>query len=78
MPRAPSRVNWTDHALVKAALLGLARADVEDAVLEGHGQRGRNPRSADWLVPLGRYVVAYNHPDREDDAAARIVTVWKA
>jgi hypothetical protein len=78
VPRTPSRVNWTDHALTKAALLGLARADVEDAVLAAHRRRSRNPRSADWLVSVGPYVVAYNHPDRDDPEAARIVTVWRA
>lgn len=78
MGQAPGRVNWSDHALAKAELLGLARTDVEDAVRSGHGRRARNPRSADWLVRFGRHVVAYNHPDWEDPEAARIVTVWRA
>jgi len=78
VPGTPSRVNWTDHALTKAAVLGLARADVESAVLTGHRGRSRNPRSADWLVSFGPYVIAYNHPDRDDHEAARIVTVWRA
>jgi hypothetical protein len=59
-------------------MLGLARADVEGAVLSGHRRRSRNPRSADWLVSFGPYVIAYNHPDRDDHEAARIVTVWRA
>ena len=57
---------------------GLARADVEEAVRSGHARRARNPISADWLVRFGRHVVAYNHPDRDDREAARIVTVWRA
>jgi hypothetical protein len=77
MPRAPSRVNWSDHALTKAELLGLARADLEETVLSAHGRRARNPRSADWLVSFGQYVIAYNHPDGDDPEAARIVTVWR-
>ena len=59
-------------------MLGLARAEVENAVLTGHRSRSRNPRSADWLVRFGHYVIAYNHPDRDDHEAARLVTVWRA
>lgn len=77
MPRAPSRVNWTDHALTKAELLGLARADAEEAVRAGHARRARNPRSADWLVGFNRYTIAYNHPDGDDAESARIVTLWR-
>ncbi len=78
MPRAPVRLDWSDHALAKAELLGLARADVEEAVRSGHARRARNPKSADWLVRFGRHVVAYNHPDGDDPEAARVVTVWRA
>jgi hypothetical protein len=55
-------VEWTEHALVKAQILGIARADVEDTVLARHRHRSRNTRAADWLVAFGRLVVAYNHP----------------
>jgi len=47
MPPAPRRVRWTDHALEKAALLGIALTDVEHAVIEQHHRRRRNARSAD-------------------------------
>lgn len=67
---------WTDHALVKAQLLGIARLDVEDAILSGHDRRARNARSADWLVQSGRLVVAYNHP-AGDEMTALVVTLWK-
>jgi len=54
-------VEWTDHALAKAQLLGISRADVEDAVLERHERRSRNTGTADWLVVSGRIAVAYNY-----------------
>jgi hypothetical protein len=43
-------VVWTDHALAKTELLRIARADVEDAVLNGHRNRSRNTGAADWLI----------------------------
>jgi hypothetical protein len=46
----PRLVEWTDHALVTAQLLGVPRADIEEAVLSRHGQRKRNTGAADWLV----------------------------
>ena len=73
---APTTVIWTDHALVKAQLLGIARSDVEDAVLGGHDRRVRNVRAADWLVRSGRLVVAYNHP-AGDEMTALVVTLWR-
>jgi hypothetical protein len=74
---APSRVVWTAHAAEKARRLGLPPGAVERVVLERHRERGRNPRAADWVVLEGRLVVAYNHPDRRDRTAARIVTLWR-
>jgi hypothetical protein len=69
-------VQWTEHALVKADLLGIARVDVEAAVLTGHHQRSRNTGAADWLVVSGRLVVAYNFP-ADDELTARVVTLWR-
>ena len=77
MPLAPRRVRWTDHALEKAALLGIARSDVERVVVERHRTRRRNARSADWMVTSGRLVIAYDHPDHHDVITARIVTLWR-
>lgn len=77
MPPAPRRVRWTDHALEKAALLGIVRTDVEQAVIEQHHRRRRNPRSADWLLGAGRLVIAYDHPDYADVTSARIITLWR-
>ncbi len=73
----PRTVRWTDHALAKADLLAIARADVEQVVLDGHHTRRANTGAADWLVRSGRLVVAYNHPDQDDDMAALIVTLWR-
>jgi hypothetical protein len=58
--RAPSVITWTDHASAKAQLLGIARADVEHAVLGGHHERTRNTGAADWLLRSGRLAIAYN------------------
>ena len=73
----PIRVAWTDHALVKARALGVAQADIEAAVLEGHPARRRNAGAARWRVSSGRLVVLYDHPDRDDESTARVVTLWR-
>ena len=69
-------VVWTDHAVVKAQLLGLAPSDVEDAVRSEHERRTRNTGAADWLVRSGRLTVAYNYPEG-DDLTALVVTHWR-
>jgi hypothetical protein len=77
MPAAePRLVEWTDHALVKAELLGIARSDVEDAVVDLHGRRSRNTGAADWLVVAGRIAIAYNYP-ASDELTALVVTLWR-
>lgn len=70
-------MEWTDHAVVKADMLGVARTDVERVVLEGHRRRMHNTRAADWLVREGRLMVAYNHPHRDDAMTALVVTLWR-
>lgn len=69
-------VEWTDHALVKAQLLGLARTDVEDAVLTRHERRSRNTGAADWLVVSGGVAIAYKYPG-DDELTALVVTLWR-
>jgi hypothetical protein len=69
-------VEWTDHALAKAQLLSIARADVEDAILAGHERRSRNTGAADWLLLSGRLAVAYNYPS-DDELTALVVTLWR-
>jgi hypothetical protein len=76
-PESPSVVVWSDHALVKADLLGISRTDVEEAVLHSHSQRTRNTGAADWLVTVRQLAVAYNHPDAGDQTTARVVTLWR-
>jgi len=41
----PRLVEWTDHAFVKAEMLGVTRTDVERIVLEGHARRMHNTRA---------------------------------
>jgi hypothetical protein len=70
-------VSWTDHAYVKAGVLGAARADVERAVVEHHRDRRRNPGAAQWRLSVGPWVILYDHPDADDESTARIVTLWR-
>lgn len=77
MPSAPRRVRWTDHALGKAAMLGISRIDIEHVVIEHHQRRRRNARSADWLLVASRLVIAYDHPDHGDATTARVITLWR-
>jgi hypothetical protein len=69
-------VVWTDHALVKAQVLGIARSQVDDVVLMRHDRRSRNTGAADWLLISGRLAIAYNHP-AGDELAALVVTIWR-
>jgi hypothetical protein len=73
----PRIVVWSEHSLAKADFLGIARSDVEDAVLTGHRRRTRNTGAADWLVVAGRLFIAYNYPDGGDELTARVVTLWR-
>jgi hypothetical protein len=77
VPIDPISIRWTLHALDKAQQLGFARHDVESALLEHHRERRRNAGRARWRVIVGRMVVAYEHPDRDDPLVARVVTVWR-
>jgi len=77
VPPAPHRVRWTDHALEKAAILGLPHADVERLLIERHRVRRHNARAADRRLTIGRVVIVYDHPDHGDAGAARIVTLWR-
>jgi hypothetical protein len=72
----PVTVLWTDHALVKAQQLGIATADIEDALLAEHERRTRNTRAADWFVRSGRLTIAYNYP-AGDELTALVVTLWR-
>jgi hypothetical protein len=76
-PNPPRIVIWSDHAVVKAQLLAIGRADVEDVILARHPNRRRNTGAADWLLRSGRVAIAYNHPTDGDDLTARVVTLWR-
>ena len=75
MAGGPHLVRWTNHALVKAGMLGLPRADVEDALIQHHNARQRNEGAAAWRVAVGRLVIVYDYPDQDDPSTARIVTL---
>jgi hypothetical protein len=77
VPSAPSIVRWTDHALTKADFLGIARTDVQDAVLDRYATRQRNGGAGDWKLVRDHTVVIFNHPDQGDDVAALVVTLWR-
>lgn len=70
-------VEWTAHAWARAETLAVPRSEIEDALMEGHRRRRTNPREADWLLDVGRYTVAYNHPHEADESVALVVTVWR-
>jgi hypothetical protein len=72
----PSTVTWSEHALVKAQMLGYARNDVEELVLAEHAHRTRNTGAADWRLQSGRLVVAYDFPTA-DGLTAHVVTLWR-
>jgi hypothetical protein len=77
MPPVPQRVRWTDHASTKADLLGAARADVEQAVIDGHRARRTNAGAAQWRISTGPWIILYDHPDGTDPTTARVVTLWR-
>jgi hypothetical protein len=71
-----NRFTWTIHAEERLPQRGLTRALVERAVRELHPLRTTNEGAAEWRVDSGRFVVIYDHPDGQDAAAVRIVSVW--
>jgi hypothetical protein len=76
------RFAWTEHARMRLAQRGLGAADVEQAIREGHAQREVNDGRAEWLVSGALsdgtpFEAIYDHPHGADDAAVRIVSVWR-
>jgi len=76
------RFTWTEHARMRLAQRGLDAADVEQAIREGHEQREVNDGRAEWLVSGvlsdgTPFEAIYDHPHGTDDAAVRIVSVWR-
>jgi hypothetical protein len=70
------RLTWTTHAEDRLLQRGLTRERVERAVQDLHPIREDNEGEAEWRVDAGGFVVVYAHPDNEDTATARIVSVW--
>jgi hypothetical protein len=78
---AIERFRWTEHADMRLCERGLTRADVEQAIRDGHGSRRINTGSADWRVQGTRadgksFAIVYNNPVDDDAGAARIVSAW--
>jgi hypothetical protein len=72
---------WTDHAEMRVRERGLIRVELEQMIEERHGERVINRGRAQWRIvgPTANgatVVVVYDHPHRDDDAAARIVSAW--
>ena len=57
--------------------LGYTRMRVKDILLERHPQRRRNPGQAGWRVSDDKLAIVYEHPDGDDAATARIVSLWR-
>jgi len=76
------RFIWTEHAPMRVAQRHLDAAEVERAINEGHADREVNDGRAEWLVsgvlPDGTaFEAIYDHPHGDDNAAVRIVSVWR-
>jgi hypothetical protein len=59
------------------AFAGLSPCARVEALLGGHRERRLNRGEAEWLVTVGRWVIAYEHPDGDDPLVARVMTVWR-
>jgi hypothetical protein len=75
------RFIWTTHAEDRRIERLLDRAELEQAIRDGHADRQINRGRAAWLIDGlladGRhFVVVYDHPHGADHAAVRIVSVW--
>jgi hypothetical protein len=76
------RFVWTEHAEIRLRERRLDASEVEEAIRAGHADREANDGRAEWLT---RGVTAagtpfeaiYDHPHGDDDAAVRIVSVWR-
>ncbi len=75
MPGVPQRVRWTDHPYVKAGLLGAARADIEQAIIEHHQDRQSNPGATQWRLSCVSRPVSVVQRGTESDAVAVVVDV---
>lgn len=79
---AIERFVWTEHAQMRLAGRLLGAAEVERAISERHADREVNDGRAEWLVggvtaDGTPFEAIYDHPHGDDDAAVRIVSVWR-
>ena len=76
------RFVWTEHAEMRLRQRRLDAAEVEQAVKEQHSEREVNDGRAEWLVSGQTadgtaFEAIYDHPHGNDEAAVRIVSVWR-
>lgn len=76
------RFVWTEHAEDRLRQRRLDAGDVEQAIKDRHLKREVNDGRAEWLVggktPDGvAFEAIYDHPHGDDEAAVRIVSVWR-
>ncbi|MGV1047294.1 MAG: DUF4258 domain-containing protein [Solirubrobacterales bacterium] len=76
------RFVWTDHARMRLGQRRLEATEVEQAIKHGHAKRKENDGRAEWLVSGvmvngTAFEAIYDHPHGDDDAAVRIVSVWR-
>ena len=76
------RFVWTEHAEMRLRQRHLDAAEVEQAIKVRHSEREANDGRAEWLVS-GKtadgtiFEAIYDHPHGNDEAAVRIVSVWR-
>jgi hypothetical protein len=76
------RFVWTDHARLRLGQRRLDATEVEQAIRSGHADREENDGRAGWQVngvtaDGVAFDAIYDHPHGDDDAAVRIVSVWR-
>jgi hypothetical protein len=76
------RFVWTEHAETRLRQRQLDAAEIEQAIKERHSEREVNDGRAEWLVSGQTadgtvFEAIYDHPHGDDEAAVRIVSVWR-
>ena len=76
------RFVWTEHAEMRLRERRLDGPEVEQAIRDGHSDRQVNDGRAEWLVSGETadgtaFGAIYDHPHSDDEAAVRIVSVWR-
>ncbi len=76
------RFVWTEHAEDRLSQRRLDASDVEQAIKARHSEREVNDGRAEWLVSGETadgtaFEAIYDHPHGDDEAAIRIVSVWR-